>query len=100
MLKYVQNEVIFMTEMVETKRPVISAFRVLGGLASVSGLVAYASATTIDINGTIGPILDSMITLIPTIISLIVAIVPAVLVMSVVAFIVTFFDRILAMIKL
>lgn len=63
-------------------------------------LVASASAATIDINGTIGPILDSVIELIPTIINLIVAIVPAILVMAVVGFIVTFFDRILSMIKL
>jgi hypothetical protein len=63
-------------------------------------LVASASAATIDINGTIGPILDSVIALIPTIINLIVAIVPAILVMAVVGFIVSFFDRILAMLKL
>jgi len=83
------------------KRPVMSAWkvRVLGGLASVSGLVMSASAA-IDINASVGPILDSMITLIPTIIELIVAIVPAVIVMAVVGFIVTFFGRILDMMKL
>ena len=67
-----------MTEMVENKRPVISAWkvRVLGGLASVSGLVAAASATT-DINASVGPILEQVTTLIPTIIDLVIAVVPA-----------------------
>jgi len=63
-------------------------------------LVASASAATVDLNGTIGPILDSMIEVIPSIISLVIAIVPAVIVMAVVGFLVSFFDRILAMIKL
>jgi len=54
--------------------------------ASGMGLVASASAA-IDLNGTIGPILDSMIELIPSIINLIVAIVPAIIVMAVVGFI-------------
>lgn len=76
-----------------------SKYRIVGLAATGMGLVASASAA-IDINGTIGPILDSMIELIPTIISLIVAIVPAVLVMAVVGFIVAFFDKILGMLKL
>lgn len=63
-------------------------------------LVASASAAAVDINGTIGPILDSMIELIPSIISLVIAIVPAVLIMAVVGFLVSFFDRILGLLKL
>jgi len=66
-----------------------------GGMA----LVASASAA-IDLNGTLGPILDSMILLIPTIIELIVAIVPAILTMAVVGFLVAFFDKILGMMRL
>ena len=64
-----------------------------------SGLVASASAA-IDLNGTIGPILDSIVALIPSIINLIVAIVPAIIVLAVVGFIVAFFDKILGMMKL
>ncbi|RPJ50996.1 MAG: hypothetical protein EHJ95_06145 [Methanobacteriota archaeon] len=72
----------------------------LAGLAATGmGLVASASAA-IDINGTIGPVLDSMIELIPTIIALIVAIIPAILIMSVIGFIVAFLDKILSMMKL
>ena len=89
-----------MTTEVTEQKPV-SAWKVkLVGLAAAgSGLVAAASAD-VDINETIGPILDSVIALIPTIIELIVAIVPAILVMAVVGFIVAFFDRILGMLKL
>lgn len=86
------------TEVVEQKP--VSAWKVkLAGLAAAgSGLVASASA--LDLNGTIGPILDGIIELIPTLIELIVAIVPAIIVMAVVGFIVAFFDKILGMMKL
>lgn len=73
--------------------------RALGGLASISGLAVAASAST-DLNATIGPILESVITLIPTIIELVVAIVPAIITMAVIGFIVAFFDQILKMMKL
>lgn len=76
-----------------------SKVKLVGLVASGSALVASASAT-VDINGTVGPILDSVTALIPTIINLIVAIVPAIIVMAIVGFIVTFFDKILAMMKL
>lgn len=64
-----------------------------------AGMVASASAA-IDLNATIGPILDSIVELIPGIINLIVAIVPAIIVLAVVGFIVSFFDKILGMMKL
>jgi hypothetical protein len=73
--------------------------KIVGLGAAGAGLVGTASAA-VDINATIGPILDSVIALIPTIINLIVAIVPAVLVMAVIGFIVAFFDRILGMLKI
>lgn len=74
--------------------------KALAAIVPLSGLVMAASAATIDLNGTIGPILDSITDLIPSIIGLIVAIVPAIIVMSVVGFIVAFFDKILGMMKL
>jgi hypothetical protein len=73
--------------------------KLVGFSVAGMGLVASASAA-IDLNGTIGPILDSMIALIPSIISLIVALVPAIIVMAVVGFLVSFFDRILKMLKI
>ena len=71
----------------------------LVGLAVVAmGMVASASAA-IDLNGTIGPILDSVAELIPSIISLVISLVPAIIVMSIVGFIIGFLDKILAMMK-
>ena len=59
-----------------------------------------ASAATLDLNATLGPIITSIVELIPSIIDLIVAIVPAVLVLAVVGFVIAFFDKILGMLKL
>jgi hypothetical protein len=87
-----------MTTEVTVKPVSFWKYKVLGGLAAGSLLVANVSA--IDINGTIGPILDSIIELIPTLIALIVAIVPAIIVLAVVGFVVAFFDKILGMMKL
>jgi hypothetical protein len=96
-----------MTEMVQTNNTSKSLrdklrgakVKMVGLSASALGLVGAASAE-VDINATVGPILDSVSLLIPTIINLIVAIVPAIIVMAVVGFIVAFFDRILGLMKL
>ncbi len=88
------------TEVMERKPVSPWKVKLVGLAAAGSGMVAAVSAADIDINATIGPILESVIELIPTIIELVVAIVPAILVMAVVGFIVAFFDRILGMIKL
>lgn len=98
---YAVRECLFMTtEVMETKKPVAAwKVKLVAGAATAMGLVSAVSAD-VDLNGTLGPILDSMIELIPTIIELIVAIVPAVLVMAVVGFLVAFFDSILSMLKL
>ena len=68
-------------------------------VAGSMALVASASAA-VDINATVGPIITSVVALIPTIIELIVAIVPAIIVMAVIGFLVGFFDQILGMMKL
>lgn len=73
--------------------PVALAFVFM--LASLAAPVSAA----IDLNLTIGPILESITALIPSIINLIVSIVPAIIVMAVVGFIVAFFDKILGMLK-
>ena len=74
--------------------------KALAAIVPLSGMVMAASAATMDLNGTIGPILDSVVELIPSIVGLIVAIVPAVICLAVVGFIVAFFDKILGMMKL
>lgn len=76
-----------------------SKVKLAGFAAAGMGLVASASAA-VDLNTTIGPIMDSMIELIPTIIALVVALVPAIIIMAVVGFVVSFFDNILRMLKL
>jgi hypothetical protein len=89
-----------MQEIATPKKPKsLWKLRALAAGVSLSGLVAAASAE-IDLNGTVGPILDSVIALIPSIVALIVAVVPAIITLSLVAFIVGFFDRILGMMKL
>ena len=87
------------TEVTETKPVAAWKVKLVAGLASVGGLVAAASAA-VDLNATIGPILDSVTELIPGIIELVVALVPAIIVMAIVGFIITFLDRILGMMKL
>jgi hypothetical protein len=60
--------------------------KALAAIVSLSGLAMAASAA-MDLNETIGPILESVIELIPSIVGLIVAIVPAVITLAVVGFI-------------
>ena len=89
-----------MQEIAAPKKPKsLWKLRVLAASVSLSGLVMAASAA-IDLNATIGPILDSVTDLIPSIIGLVVAIVPAIIVMAVIGFIISFFDKILGMMKL
>lgn len=92
-----------MTTDVMEQNPVkpVSAWKVklVAGAAAGMGLVTAASAA-VDINATVGPIINSVVALIPTIIELIVAIVPAIIVMAVIGFLVGFFDQILGMMKL
>jgi hypothetical protein len=89
-----------MQEIASPKKPKsLWKVKALAAGVPLMGFVAAASAE-VDLNATIGPILDSVIALIPSIISLIVAIVPAIIVMAVVGFVVSFFDKILQMMKL
>jgi hypothetical protein len=90
-----------MQEIATPKKPKsLWKVKALAAIVPASGLVMAASAATIDLNGTVGPILDSVIELIPSIIGLIVAIVPAIITLAVVGFILAFFDRILGMMKI
>lgn len=84
-----------------------------GGLGSIRALpfvlmfmsllamlaVAPVSAE-IDLNGTLGPIINDIVDLIPDLVNLIVALVPAVLVLSIVGFVIAFLDKILSLLKL
>ncbi len=67
--------------------------------AMLTALFGQPASAALDLNSTIGPILDGVSNLIPSIVSLIVAVVPAIIVLAVVGFIVAFLDKILAMLK-
>jgi len=62
--------------------------------------LAVPASAAIDLNGTIGPIITSVIELIPSIVELIVAIVPAVITLAIVGFIIKFLNQILDMLHI
>lgn len=84
-----------MTEMVETRRPVISSWKVhvLGGLASLAGLVGLASAATL--NESIAPILTSVTELFTPLLNLVLGAVPIIIAISVIGFVLGIFSAIL-----
>jgi hypothetical protein len=63
-----------------------SKVKIVGLTVAGAGLVMQASAE-VDINSTIGPLIEQMVELIPGIISLVVALVPAIVIMAIVGFI-------------
>lgn len=50
-----------------------------------------------DLNATIGPIIDGVVLLMPSFLALIIAVVPIIITMSVVGFIIKFWDQIVRM---
>ena len=67
----------------------------LGGI----GLAAAPVAASTDLNASIGPILDGVIALLPTIVALMVAAVPAIIVISIIAFVTGFLEGIIKQLK-
>lgn len=81
-------------------RDALSAHRMkITAIAGSAVMAAPAMAADFDLNATVGPLLQGVIELIPTIIELIVAVVPAIIVLAVVGFIVGFLDSILKLLK-
>jgi hypothetical protein len=70
------------------------------GLAASAGFLVMSASAAVDINSTIGPLLDQLVELIPGIINLVVALVPAIVIMAIIGFIIGFLDNILKMLKL
>jgi hypothetical protein len=56
--------------------------------------------TSFDINATLGPIIYGVVALMPTFLALITGMLPIILVVSVIGFILAFWDKILGMIKI
>lgn len=54
---------------------------------------------TFDLNGTIGPIIDGVVDLMPSFLNLIVAVVPVIITVAVVKFILQFWDSIIKMLN-
>ena len=52
-----------------------------------------------DLNATLGPIIEGVVALMPSFLNLILAVVPIVIVMSVVGFIIKFWDQIVRMMQ-
>lgn len=75
-------------------RLTMAKYRILGTAAAGSGLVAAASAST-DINASVGPVLDGVIALLPTLLALVLAALPIIICMMIVGFLTGFFDGII-----
>lgn len=92
-----------MSEMAEAEAPrmgFVQKWRTKAVVALGSvGLAAAPVAAATDLNASIGPILDGVIALIPTIIALLIAAIPAIIVISVVAFVTGFLDGIIKQLK-
>ena len=71
----------------------------LGTGVTVTALTV-APASAFDINATVGPLLDGIAALIPSIVSLIIAVVPAIIILALVAFVISFLDEIIGMLKI
>lgn len=98
-----------MTENVSCDAPKINGaknsmrkFKALVLLGATTGfLVLGAQAkAAIDLNATIGPVLDSVAALVPSLVNMIIAIVPAVIIMAVIGFVIGFLDRVLDMLHI
>ena len=63
-------------------------------------VVSVAPASAFDINATVGPLLDGIAALIPSIVNLIIAVVPAIIILALVGFVISFLDEIIGMLKI
>jgi len=71
----------------------------LAGSVGVS-LVGYASAATFDINATVGPLVDGITGLVPSLTALVMALIPLFIVMAVAKFFPDLFDSILSKLRM
>jgi hypothetical protein len=71
-----------------------------GIAAGGMSLVGYASAATFDINATVGPLVDGITGLVPSLTGLVMALIPLFIVMAVAKFFPDLFDSILAKLRL
>jgi hypothetical protein len=74
--------------------------RIAGAGVAGAGLVTAASAATVDLNGTIGPLIEAVSALIPSLMNLVLALIPLMIVLAVAKFFPQLFDTILGWIKI
>ena len=73
--------------------------RIAGAGVAVAGLVSAASAA-VDINASVGPLIEAVSALIPSLMNLVLALIPLMIVLAVAKFFPQLFDTILGWIKI
>ena len=73
--------------------------KLVGFGLGIAGVAVQASAA-IDINGTVGPIIDGVVNLIPSLTALVMGLIPLMIVVSVAKFFPQLFDSILGWMKM
>lgn len=74
--------------------------RIAGAAVAGMGLAASVSAATIDLNGTIGPVIESVTSLLPALMNLVLALIPLMIVLAVAKFFPQLFETILGWMKM
>ena len=72
----------------------------LVGFAGVAGASLVSAASAIDINGSVGPIIDGVVALIPSLTALVMGLIPLMIVVAVAKFFPQLFDSILGWMKM
>ena len=71
----------------------------MGRIGLIAVFCKDVTKMAFDLNGTIGPIIDGVVALMPSFLNLVVAVVPIIITVSVVGFIIKFWDSITGMLK-
>ena len=74
--------------------------KIAGAAVAGMGLAASVSAATIDLNGTIGPVIESVTSLLPALMNLVLALIPLMIVLAVAKFFPQLFETILGWMKM
>jgi hypothetical protein len=88
-----------MVEITETQKP-IAAWKVKLAAGAVAGMgLVSAVAADFDLNGTIGPLIDGVTALLPSLMALVLGLVPLVIVVAIAKFFPQLFDSILGWLR-
>lgn len=84
----------------KTKKRGLRELPIIGALLGLLAMAMPASASNFVINDTIGQIIGEVVLIIPDLLDLVLEMLPIVIVISIVGFLVAFFDKILGMFKI